>query len=61
MAADVKIDSRIASSSTIFSIHWENLTAKQALIAICQNFDLDIVKDDTTGDIEIKPKLKSKN
>ena len=38
------------------SFRFENATAKQAFIAICQNYDLIIVKDATTGIIRIKPK-----
>jgi type II secretory pathway component GspD/PulD (secretin) len=37
------------------SFHWENITAKQALIAICQNFDLTLDKNDTNDVIQIKP------
>jgi hypothetical protein len=57
---NIKLDSHITSPSYI-SLHWQNITVKQAIIALCQNYDLVVVKDDTTGDIEIKPKLKLKN
>ena len=45
-----------AVSSTIISLHWESVTARQAIIAICENFGLDIVKDATTGVVRIEPK-----
>jgi len=38
------------------SIHWNNVTPKQAIVALCENYDLVIVKDSTTGVIRIKPK-----
>jgi hypothetical protein len=38
------------------SLHWENLTAKQAIVALCENYDLVIVKDPATGAVRIKPK-----
>jgi hypothetical protein len=42
--------------STLVSMYCENVTAKQAIIAICENFDLDIVKDTSTGPIRIELK-----
>ncbi|HZF00798.1 MAG TPA: hypothetical protein VE344_02780 [Methylomirabilota bacterium] len=38
------------------SIHWSKITARQAIVALCENYDLIIVKDSATGDIRIKPK-----
>jgi hypothetical protein len=38
------------------SIHWNNVTPRQAIVALCENYDLVIVKDSTTGVIRIKPK-----
>ncbi|HEX5399025.1 MAG TPA: hypothetical protein VFY06_08260 [Verrucomicrobiae bacterium] len=38
------------------SVHWENVTARQAIIALCENYHLAIVKDSTTGTICIKPR-----
>jgi hypothetical protein len=55
-AVDIKIDPRITADYATLSIRWENITAKQAILALCNNYDLDIVKDATTGDIQIKPK-----
>lgn len=43
-------------SSTIISFRWESVTARQAVIAICENFGLDLVKDATTGVVRIEPK-----
>ncbi len=45
-----------AVASTIISLHWEGVTPRQAIIAVCENFGLDIVKDATTGVIHIEPK-----
>ncbi len=36
--------------------HWEKLTPKQAIVALCEAYDLVIVKDAVTGVISIKPK-----
>jgi hypothetical protein len=38
------------------SFRWENITPKQAIVALCENFDLVIVKDSAMGVIRIKPK-----
>lgn len=40
----------------LLSFRWENVTAKQGFVAICENYDLVIVKDSETGGIVIKPK-----
>jgi hypothetical protein len=40
----------------MISFRWENLTAKQAIVALCENYDLVIVKDSATGEVSIKPK-----
>jgi hypothetical protein len=37
-------------------LHWHNVTAKQAIIALCKNYGLVIVKDPATGAIQIKRK-----
>lgn len=37
-------------------IHWQNLTAQQALVALCENYDLVIVKDAATGVVGIQPR-----
>jgi hypothetical protein len=48
-------DSRTDLSRISLSLRWENLTAKQAIVALCQNYDLDIVKDVATGGLRIEP------
>lgn len=40
----------------MISAHWENITARQATVALCENYDLVIVKDSATGEVRIKPK-----
>lgn len=37
------------------SVRWTNLTAKQAIVALCENYDLTIVKDNV-GTLQIKPR-----
>jgi hypothetical protein len=39
----------------MLTLRWENLTAKQALVAICQNYDLIVTKNTSTGIIQIAP------
>ena len=38
------------------SIHWEKVIARQAIIALCENYGLTIVKDPATGGVQIKRK-----
>jgi hypothetical protein len=58
----VVLDPRISAAGDppvhvpTLSLRWEKVSAKQAIIALCENFDLDIIKDATTGVIQIKPK-----
>ncbi|HEV2693469.1 MAG TPA: hypothetical protein VG347_11285 [Verrucomicrobiae bacterium] len=49
------LNERSDISQISLSLRWENTTAKQALLALCQNYDLDIVKDATTGALRIEP------
>ncbi|HEX4341808.1 MAG TPA: hypothetical protein VH255_00355 [Verrucomicrobiae bacterium] len=37
------------------SLRWSDLTAKQALVALCENYDLIVTKSDSTGIIQIMP------
>ena len=70
-AMKIEIDPRLAGvdispdspfiPSQLISIRWRNITAKQAIVALCENYDLVIVKDDATGAIQIKPSPKTKN
>jgi hypothetical protein len=48
-------DNKFHTPPTV-SIRWENITPRQAIVALCENYDLVIVKDSTTGVIRIKPK-----
>jgi hypothetical protein len=48
-------DNKFHSEPSV-SIHWENVTSRQAIVALCENYDLVIVKDSATGVIQIKPK-----
>jgi hypothetical protein len=48
-------DDHEAVGQIYVSLRWEDTTAKQAIIAICQNYDLDIVKDGATGGLRIEP------
>jgi hypothetical protein len=43
-------------SSTIISLHWKGVTARQAMIALCENFGLDLVKDSAADIVRIEPK-----
>jgi len=38
------------------SVAWQNLTSKQAIVALCEAYDLVIVKDAATGVVSIKPR-----
>jgi hypothetical protein len=63
---DVVLDSRITGASDprdglpTLSLRWEKISAKQAIIALCQNYDLVIVQDTATGGLRIEPKSKVK-
>jgi hypothetical protein len=48
-------DSKFHNTPSI-SIRWENVTPRQAIIALCENYDLVIVKDSAAGVISIKLK-----
>jgi hypothetical protein len=48
-------DHKFHNAPTV-SIRWENITPRQAIVALCENYDLVIVKDSATGVIRIKPK-----
>jgi hypothetical protein len=39
------------------SLRWTNLTAKQAIVALCENYGFTISKDDSTGVLQIKPEI----
>lgn len=37
------------------SIRWKNISAKQAIVALCLNYHLAIVKDSSSGELRIEP------
>jgi hypothetical protein len=39
----------------VISIRWEDITANQAIAALCENYDLVISRDDAKSVIQIKP------
>ncbi len=43
-------------SAPMVSLVWENLTAKQALVALCVAYDLAIIKETASGVVIIKPR-----
>ncbi len=51
-------DQKLSRSQLEVSFRWKNITAKQALIALCENFELVLIKDSSTGAIQIKPNEK---
>ena len=53
--ANIKLDPRVKPEPQL-TLRWENVTAKQALVALCQNYGLVIIKDSKTGVIQIKPR-----
>jgi type II secretory pathway component GspD/PulD (secretin) len=57
----VGLDPQISAGDVILSARWTHITPKQAIITLCQNYDLVIVKDAATGVIEIKPKSDAEN
>jgi len=53
---NIEIDPRIKAIDMLISIRWEYITAKQAIIAICQNYGFVIATNTSTGTILIKMK-----
>jgi hypothetical protein len=59
--ADIKVAIDITalgedfSTLPVISIRWNDLTPRQAIIALCEIYDLVIVKDAATGVVSIKP------
>jgi len=45
--------SRWARDNEIISIRWQNITARQALAALLDNFDLIMIEDVTTNSVSI--------
>ena len=48
------LDPEISKAGQEVSFRWKDITAKQALIALCENFDLALVKDSSTDSVQIK-------
>ena len=57
---NVQPDSRFDPMPTL-SLRWTNITPRQGIIAICQNYDLTIVKDQTTDVLRIEPRTVKKH
>ena len=54
---DSKVNSVDSKGNRILiNIRWENITARQALLALLDNFDLVLVEDSKTGIAQILPK-----
>ena len=51
----VNADLNFPDAVPVLSVRWENVTAKQAVIALCENYNLSITKNEKTGIIQIKP------
>jgi len=45
----------------ISSLHWENLTIRQAILALCENHDLVIIRDEASGILQVKPREAKKH
>ena len=66
---NVEIDSKLSSPSFVpgkpivppptVSFRWEKLTLRQAIAALCENYDLVMVKDAATAAIRISPKAQA--
>lgn len=63
---DVVLDSKLSNPAFVpgkpfapqptVSMRWQNLTARQAIAALCENYNLVLVKDAATGGVRIAPK-----
>ncbi|HEX7470467.1 MAG TPA: hypothetical protein VF437_07025, partial [Verrucomicrobiae bacterium] len=52
---EIEIDPKLATSGVDISVRLQNLTPKQALAAICENYNLQITKDEKSGVWRISP------
>jgi hypothetical protein len=58
---NITLDSRLSDNSDphdlvpTVNFRWTDISAKQAIVALCLNYDLIIVKDAATGGVRIKP------
>lgn len=48
------VDFRAGDTEPALSFRWENITAGQAIVAICENYNLTIVWDESTRSFQIK-------
>jgi hypothetical protein len=53
-----QLDPQIKQQYLTFSARWEDVTPKQAIVALCENYSLMIVKDESTGALQIRPQTK---
>jgi len=61
VALDPKLSGHVEANGKMYtpptvSVRWQNITSRQAIVALCEVYDLVIVKDSATGAILIKPK-----
>jgi type II secretory pathway component GspD/PulD (secretin) len=52
---DPKLATSLATSTVYISVRLQNLTPKQVLAAICENYNLQIIKDEKSGVWRISP------
>jgi hypothetical protein len=43
-------------NAPLVSVRWQNVNPRQGIVALCETYDLAIVKDAATGGVQIKPK-----
>ncbi|HXE43509.1 MAG TPA: hypothetical protein VN516_10820 [Candidatus Baltobacteraceae bacterium] len=58
---DPKLSGHVEANGKMYtppavSVRWHTVTAKQAIVTLCEVYDLAIVKDSTSGAITIKPR-----
>lgn len=55
---DPRLEEPDAADSRLqmLTVSWTNLTARQALVALCENYGLAVNRDDATGVLQIKPR-----
>jgi hypothetical protein len=61
LAPELKDGSYWQNRTPELSVRWTNVTAWQAVVALCENYDLVIIKNDATGRIQIKPKAAARH
>ena len=48
-------DEPTGAPEPVISFRSEHITAKEAFITLCENYDLVVIKDPNTGVVEVKP------